>query len=168
MDNNSLDMLLNNSCQKQYWLKPIGWPQDHPYWDFIEDRIWTKDQIQIDFSDNPVQIAVSGVVFVYRINCSKLCFVAERLPRAEWTEKEPRSAEQLRRWPHYIKARNLTPEFGRVWKQHDLQPFPLAREYNELRPEDCVTLGKIQFGGDKVQIPQEFAEFLMRRICDVK
>lgn len=166
MDNDSLDLLLTNASKRQFWLKPIGWPQDHPYWDLIEDRVWTQDQIQIDFSDDPVQVAVAGVVIVYRINISQLCFVAERLPVADWTAKEPRSAEQLRRWPHYIKARNLTPQFGRVWKQYDLHPFPLADEYNRLHPENTVTLGNIQFGGDKLQIPQAFAEFLIRHIRD--
>ena len=116
LDNNSLDTILNDTRIRQYWLKPIGFPKDHPDWDTDETRTWTESQIEIHFAKSPAKIAIGAIVIAYRIHYSKLLYVAERLPVAEWEKAEERSEYSKRRWPHHIKGRNLTPEYARVWK----------------------------------------------------
>ena len=164
MDNSSLDVLLKDAHKKQFWLKPIGAPKWHRDWPLAETRKFTEDQIEVHFHDNPVKIAVAAIVIAYRIRYAKLIYVAERLPRALWDKPEWRAAEWVKHFPHYIKAHNLTPEYGAVWKEHNFKPFTESKKYNELHPEDPVSLGAIKFGADKVTIPQGFAELLIRLI----
>ena len=164
MDSTSLDKLLNDPSKRQFWLKPIGYPKDHPEWDAFESRKWTQSQIEVQFAKSPATIALNDIIIAYRIKLSTLIYVAERLPVSEWGKLENRPEYDKKRWPHCIKARNLTPEFGNVWKQHSFQPFALAKEYNSTHPKDPVHLGSIQRGNDKAAIPRAFAEFLIRLI----
>ena len=164
MDPTSLDKLLADTRKRQFWLKPIGFPKDHPDWDVFESRKWTESEIEIHFAKTPAKIAVGAIIIAYRIHVSKLIFVAERLPMSEWSPADSRSDYSRRRWPFYIKGHNLTPEYGSVWNQYSLQPFALAKEYKELHPEDPVHLGSIQRGNDKALISRGFAEFLIRQI----
>lgn len=169
MDNNSLGGLLGDERERQFWLKPVGPPKDHPDWCAEEHRTWTTSEIEIHFSKRPAAVVVGDILVAYRVRYGKLIYVAECLPREEWSEEEPRSEDSRRRWPHYIKARNLTPEYGNVWNYHCLQPFPLARVYNITHPADLLfTLGSIQFGADKASISRGFAEFLIRRIRELR
>jgi hypothetical protein len=41
LDGASLHELLSDARERQYWLKPIGYPKDHPDWDAFESRKWT-------------------------------------------------------------------------------------------------------------------------------
>jgi hypothetical protein len=167
VDDKSLDHLLNDGRERQFWLKPIGPPKDHPDYAAEELRTWTEREIEIHFHKNPVKIAVGAFLIAYRVRYATLIYVAERLPLEEWSREEVRSEYSRRRWPYYIKARNLTPEYGKVWKRFSLQPFPLAKEYNIPHPEDPALLGSILRGNDKASIPRWFAELLIRRIRDI-
>jgi hypothetical protein len=167
LDNISLDRLLGDGPGRQHWLKPIGPPKDHPDWDAPEHRTWTETEIEIHFHKSPAKIAVGAVIIAYRVRIHKLIYVAERLPLAEWSQEGIRSEYSRRRWPFYIKARNLTHEYGRVWNQYSLQPFSLAKEYNELHPDGTARLGSILRGNDKAAIPREFAQVLIRRIREM-
>jgi hypothetical protein len=166
LDTSSLDVLLKNAHKKQFWLKPIGAPKWHKDWPLAESRKWTEDQVEIHFHDDPVKIAVGAIVIAYRIRYAKLIYVAERLPVNRWGKPEWRAPEWVKHFPYYIKATNLSPEFGGAWKRHNFKPFTLAKEYNILHPEDPASLGAIKFGADKVAIPQGFAELLIQLIRD--
>lgn len=167
MDNKSLDDLLKDGRERQFWLKPIGPPKDHPDWGAEESRTWTGREIEIHFARTPAKVAVGAVLIAFRVRYAKLIYVAERLPVEEWSKEEVRSEYSRRRYPFYIKARNLTPEYGSVWNQFSLQPFPLADAYNRIHPEDSARLGSIKHGNDKTRIPRRFAEFLIRRIREI-
>jgi hypothetical protein len=167
MDNVALDALLADSTDRQFWLKPIGPPRDHPDWDAPEHRTWSHSPIEVHFARNPVRVAVGAIIIAYRVRIRKLIYVARRLPLEECGPAEVRSEYSRRRWPYFIKARNLTPEYGGVWNEYDLQPFVLAQGYNELHPEQPAHLGSIQRGNDKTAIPRPFAEYLIRRIREI-
>ena len=167
MDQHTLDELLKDSRKKQFWLKPIGPPRDHPDWSSEESRTWTERQVEIHFENNPAKVAVGAVLIAFRVRYSKLIYIAERLPLSEWGQAEVRSEYNRRRWPYYIKTRNLTPEYGGVWNLHNVQPFPLATQFNEINPEDPARLGSIQRGNDKGRIPRSFAEMLIRQIREL-
>ena len=166
MDRNCLEELLNDSRERQFWLKPVGPPRDHPDWAAEDERTWIENELEIHFHTTPVQIAPGGVLIAYRVRYSTLIYVAERLPVNEWSQAEVRSEYWRDRFPYYIKARNLTPEFGMAWKRFDIRPFPLAKAGNEFHPEDPARLGSILRGNDKARIPRWFAESLIRRIRD--
>jgi hypothetical protein len=167
LDNTSLDRLLAEAADRQFWLKPIGPPKDHPDYHAPEHGTWTEREIEIHFNRSPARVAVGAILIAYRVRIQKIIYVAERLPLAEWSLERTRSEYSRRRWPYYIKARNLTPEYGAVWDRHNLQPFPLAREYSESHPGEPVRLGSILRGNDKVAIPRAFAEVLIRLIRDL-
>jgi hypothetical protein len=168
MDNISLDRLLASGSERQFWLKPIGPPKDHPDWDAPVDRAWTEREIEIHFAKTPARVVVGAIIIAYRIRVQKLIYVAERLPLAEWSPEGVRSEYARRRWPYYIKARNLTPEYGEAWNRYNLQPFPLAAEYNESHEQEPARLGAILRGNDKASIPVGFAHLLIRRIRDIQ
>jgi hypothetical protein len=167
LDNITLDRLLGEKTDRQFWLKPIGPPKDHPDWDAPEHRVWTQSQIEIHFARNPAKVAVGAILIAYRVRIQKLIYVAERLPLAEWGGAEVRSEYSRKRWPYFIKSRNLTPEYGGVWNRYNLQPFALAKAYNEHHPDDPASLGSILRGNDKTPIPRAFAESLIRRIREI-
>ena len=104
MDDKSLDDLLKDVRVRQFWLKPVGTPKDHPEYAAEEHWIWTESEIEIHFHKNPVRIAVGAVVIAYRVRYSTLIYVAERLPREEWSKEEVRSEYSRSAWPHHIKA----------------------------------------------------------------
>lgn len=164
MDNKKLDELLSHSDNRRFWLKPIGPPKDTPEWDTEELRTWEDGELEVHFHDNPVHVHVGDVLIGFRVRYSKLTYVAERLSVTDSAQWENRPEWARQRWPFPIKARNLTPEYGKVWKQYDLQPFHLAKEYNASHAEDQVKLGSVQRGNDKVQISRGFAEFLIQQI----
>lgn len=164
MDNQTLDDLLKDGRRRNFWLKPVGWPKDHPNWDAEDYSVWTQPQLEVHFHENPVRIAVGDILIAYRVRYSRLIYVAERLPKEQWGAEEVGSEYERRRWPHYIKARNLTPGYGAVWKRMCLQPFPLAEAYNRVHPTEPARLGPIQRGKDKASMPRAFAEFLIRLI----
>jgi hypothetical protein len=168
VDNLALDRLLQDETATQFWLKPIGPPKDHPDWDAPEHRVWTQNEIEIHFAKSPAKIAIGAIIVAYRVRLQKLIFVARRLPLAEWSKEEVRSEYSRQRWPFHIKARNLTPEYGRAWNRFNLQPFPLAKEFNSLHPQNEARLGSILRGNDKAAIPGEFAKLLIRRIRDLE
>ena len=97
--------------------------------------------VEIHFSKTPAKVAVGDVLIGYRVRYVKLIYVAERLPIAEWGPMEVRSEYNRQRWPYYIKARNLTPGYGNVWKQFSIQPFALAKEYKTHSIQRTPALG---------------------------
>src|SRR5262245_54774347 len=114
MDQVTLQPLIGKG--RQFWLKPVGPPKDHPDWGADEVRTWPHPEIEVHFTRNPVQIAVGAIVIAYRIRLRTLIYVAQRLSAAEWTTEEEKRSEYWReRYPYYFKARNLTPEFGASW-----------------------------------------------------
>src|SRR5262249_44521740 len=76
MANVALDPLLPDSPEGQFWLKPIGPPQDHPDWNAPEHRTWSHSPIEVHFSRNPVRVAVGAIIIAYRVRYQKLIYVA--------------------------------------------------------------------------------------------
>jgi hypothetical protein len=113
-------------------------------------------------------VAVGAIIIAYRVRIRKLIYVARRLPVEQWGPAEVRSEYSRRRWPYFIKAQNLTPQYGGVWNKYELQPFALAKEYKRSHPDQPAHLGSIMHGNDKTEIPRAFAEYLIRRIRELE
>ena len=72
-----------------------------------------------------------------------------------------------KRWTWAIRARNLSPEYGRYWNRCGERPFNLAREFNELHPDGPVNIRRLNYGSH-VKIPRHFAEFLLITLRGLK
>jgi hypothetical protein len=165
MDNQTLDVLLNDRRERQYWLKPIGLP-DRPM--VQQPEIWTGSPVEIGFA-TPAQVGVGDVLIAFRTGVSKLIYVAESLEAIRESTPEEREHQEWRqRWPWCLNSRNLTPTYGGVWNEFNLKPFALADEYNLLHPDHQVSLGTLNFGSTVLRIPRPFAEFLIQRIRDLE
>lgn len=156
-----LSQLVATAQEKHFWVKPIGIP-DAPVGDHLEAA---GEHIRVDFAENPSAIHVGDILFVYVIGVSRLLYVARTTaaPR-EATPADIARETWRERWHWGIEGRNLTPTFGAAWKQHELAPFKLMKEYNDLHPEDKQNLGTIQFGNDKSKISSGFAVFILEHI----
>lgn len=165
MDNASLSEALRDSDRTQFWLKPTGLPDKPP----DTHAVFDQARVPVEFAKRPRAMGIGDVVILYRIGVSKLICVARCLTEAEYvTERELQREPWRERWPWSVEARNLTPRYGSVWNQFQLQPFVLVAEYNRIHPEARQTLGSLQRGQDKLLINRQFAEFLIQRVIDLE
>ena len=161
MDDAALTELLRDERERQFWLKPTGDPARQPG----TDLVFCEPSVPVEFVKEPTEVRIGDALLLYRIKVSKLtCIsVCESKPR-KFTQQELEQEPWRERWPWFITVKNLTPEYGRVWNEFGLQPFPLVRAYNALHPNGRQRLGALQFGKDRLKITRSFAEFLIRRI----
>jgi hypothetical protein len=161
MDNVTLEPLLEAGTGIHFWLKPLGNPDLAP----DEEQVFTSETLRIDFARRPFSVSIGDALIAYRILIKKVIFVAEcasepLLATPDEIEREP----WRQRWPWYIQARNLTPDFGRVWSRHALDPFELVGEYNHLYSEVSQNLKGIMFGADKLRISVGLGQYVVRQI----
>lgn len=162
MDNANLNDLLLNSGERQFWLKPWGNPDRSPE---EEEQFFTSPNLTIGFSKQPNAVEVGDILVVHRIKISKVMLIAEVVSSVHHaTDEEKKKNPLLERWAWSVDAKNLTPEYGAQWFEHSLKTFALADEYNKSNPNDKVKLGSIQFGNDKLRIPEEFGKFVIKEI----
>lgn len=166
MDNQSLNELLQDKRERQFWLKPVGLPGIPLH---KQPEAFPESEVEIRFVDNVTNIHDGDVLVVYRVGPAKLMYVAERLPRSQWTTPEdPTLTEEIRaRYRHFFKARNLTPEYGVWWPDFSHKPFTLANRWNPLHQDEPARLGAINWHKDRAPIPRWFAEALIQRIRDI-
>jgi len=165
MDNASLEQILLDAGGRQFWIKPWG----HPKRPADEgQQIFDSPVLTTGFAIRPSGVKIGDILFVYRIKVSKLMFIAEAVsPAWKVTKEEVKRNPDLERWQWNIATRNWTPRFGLHWAKYTLQPFSLADEYNKLTPQDIVTLGSLQFGGDKRRISEGFGKFIINKIMAI-
>lgn len=160
----TLDDLLLNPDERQFWIKPWGLPGlpvDQG------QQLFNDPTIRIGFSRNPKGVKVGDILIVYRIVVSELIFVAETIsPPSHVTDEEIMINPLFQRWPWQIETRNLTPSYGTHWSRYSLKPFDLVDKYNELYPQDQVNLGGIKRGSDKLLVSEGFGKFLIKKIKD--
>jgi hypothetical protein len=161
VDNQSLDNLLQDKRERQFWLKPVGLPgislRKQP-------EEFPESEVEIRFVDRVTNIQDGDILIVYRTGMARLMYVAERLPKSQWTTPEdPTLTEEIRnRYPHFFKTRNLTPEYGVRWSEFNHKPFSLANRLNPLHQDEPALLGAINFHKDRAPIPRWFAEYMIR------
>lgn len=155
---------MGDASERQFWIKPWGDP-DRPA---DERESFGDDEIRLNFAKQPTGVELGDVLFVHRIKAAKLACVAiaTTSPR-ELTATEIMREPKLERWPWVIGGRNLTPRFGRWWRDCSLKTFTLASEYNKLNPNHQVNLGSLNRGNDKLRIPEGFAKFLLEAIVGI-
>lgn len=162
MDNDTLSALMHDLRERNYWLKPVGIPEEEP-------NLYQKfslPEVRIDFAESPHAIQMRDVVIVYRIGVSKIIYISECASSViQATRLEIEKDSWRERWSWYIYGKNASPNYGAVWSKFDLRPFALVEKFNRLYPDEKQNIGTIKYGSDKAQISKEFASYIMRRIC---
>jgi hypothetical protein len=158
MDNASLTDLLQNIGDRKFWIKPWGDPDIAPT---EGQQVFDEEMLPMGFAVRPTGVNVGDILIVYRIKISKIMFIAEAMSELVRVREEGR-------WQWSIDGRNLTPTLGTHWNNYSLNPFRLRDEYNGLDSQHKVTLGSLQFGGDKRHIPEAFAKFIINKILELE
>lgn len=162
MDNSNLNNLLLNLGERQFWIKPWGHPERSPD---EEEQIFNSPTMTIGFARQPNAVQVGDILLVHRIKVSMLMFVAEVISSPhQATDEEIRKNPLLERWKWSVEAQNLTPDFGAHWRNFSLKTFALADEFKKSNPNEQFTLGSINFGNDKVRVPENFGKFVVQEI----
>ncbi len=165
MDNDRLNQLLEDAANRRFWLKPIGLGDRPIVMNGSVKENFGEAEVEILFTRKADEIRVGDVLIVYRVGVAAVMYVAERLPRSEWTTDQIEYPAGVRdRYPESFKARNLTPTFGEHWQQFIIKPFTLANRITPQPGMEPVKLGTLNWSNDRARIPQWFAELLIRRI----
>lgn len=156
----------------EYWLKPIG-VSDRPV---TAARIFNQLNDKLHFSkQRPIGVKPSDILICYGVGSTKMLSVyrVTSFP-IRVTDKEIEDAgEWLERWPWYVEAQNLTPNYGATWFQHNLFKNDLLDEYLKIDPHKPITavgtqtLGALNFGKDKLKLDVDFAKFIINKIVSI-
>ncbi|MBA4189461.1 MAG: hypothetical protein C0467_15835 [Planctomycetaceae bacterium] len=161
LDNANLSGILSDTGNRTFWIKPVGLPGTLP----TGTETYNTDPQRVDFSVRPVSVQLRDVFLAYRVGDLRLMYVGEcdsemRQATADEIALNPNRG----RWPWYFEAKNLTPEYGSVWLQHDLRPVRLVEEFNALNPGATARLNGLMYGRDRLRVARTFAEFIIRRV----
>lgn len=109
MDNAELTGLMQDSRQRQFWLKPTGIPENPP----DVHAVFTRACVRVEFNQRPRAVATGDILILYRIDVSKITCVTECLTEPKYVTQSQLQQEPWReRWPWSVETRNLTPEYG--------------------------------------------------------
>lgn len=166
MDNNNLNRLLQDRSERQFWLKTVGPPQDHPDWEREETRTWEENPVETHFGRRLSHDFQSDIIIAYRVRIRKLIYIAQcNGGLQEATAEQIQRQAYRQRWRWSCWGTNLTPDYGRIWNRPkiNINPFVLGRQYSEATPNNPVNLRPV-WGNGIVCIPRPFAELLVRQI----
>lgn len=151
-------MIEISKSDKRFFIKPVGWSGQH----FSTDRTLSGDVETLHFSKRrPAAVRVGDVLICYAVGTTKL------LGYFEVREEPIYSIAESDRWPWSVKAKNLCPNYSERWTAFDNTIFSIQASYNADMPITYVggkTLGALNFGADKIQLTEEFANHIIRII----
>lgn len=161
MDNESLHDVILDSSTRQFWIVLWG----NPTHSSDEDaQIFDEPFYDQGLTRDVLNMKVGDILFVHRIKVSKIIFVGEVVGESRKSTPDEIEKEDWRKhWSWSVRLKNLTPTYGRHWKRRAQKTFTLKDQYNEMNPQNPVTIGALQHGRH-VQIPQGFARFLITEI----
>lgn len=177
IDLNLTDLLSSSSWTSQldetidYWFKPIG-VSDRPV---TEDRLFDAIEDHLHFSkQRPNGVKPGDILLACGVGTTKMLSVyrATSYPIVS-TPEEIEEDDWLERWPWYVEAKNLTPNFGATWARHNLYKNSLVEEYLAANPDEPITavggqtLGALNFGKDKLKLAPDFAKFIIDKIVTI-
>lgn len=165
MDNENLKKVLEDTENRQFWIKQWGDPDRS---EDYELQSTTDLEIPIDFSKQPISIQIGDILIIHRIKLAKIMFVGEVLSEVHKSTAEELKKEPWReKWQWRLYTKNLTPNFGNQWREHFLKSFALASEYNQTNPQDKAKLGRLNFGAH-VRVPENFGKFIISKIMNLE
>lgn len=145
--------------ETRLFLKPIG---------SIDDKIFYGDyslEDEMYFSKRrPNSVRINDLLICYAVGSTKLVSVFKVLSEPINTNKPDD------RWPWFVKAQNLSPNYGRIWFGTENTLGFLSNEFLKANPKDYLTynegktLGALNFGADKIRLGEKFAQYLINKI----
>jgi len=168
------DLLSSSSWTSQlndnieFWLKPIG-VTDNP---ITEDRLFDKLDDELNFSKlRPKGVKPEDILIAYGVGTTKILSIyrVTSFPISA-TQEEIEDGDWLERWPWYVQAHNLTPNFGSTWARHNLWINTLKDEFLATNPDEAITavggqtLGALNYGKDKLKLSPNFAKFIIDKV----
>ncbi len=153
------------------WLKPIG-VTDYPV---AEDRPFNKLEDKLHFSRlRPNGVKPNDILIAYGVGTTKILSIYKvtSFPISS-TPAEIEEDDWLERWPWYVHADNLTPNFGSTWAAHNLWINSLKDEYLTTHPDGAITavggqtLGALNYGKDKLKLSPDFAKFIIDKVATI-
>ena len=124
---------------------------------------FAKQPNNIRLGDCLLEVAVGGKCFLPYYACASAAF--------ERTEQEQEANEDLRRWPYYVFANNLSLNYGSNWFKAPIYYDPVVAEFKRSHPSISVTqAGKdhfmpaMQMGHSYIPVTREFGEFVRKTI----
>lgn len=160
----TLSDILNKKKQtvtsdKRYFIKPVG-VSDEP---FLEHRRLSKDIQELHFSKRkPASVRVGDILICYGVGTAKLLGYFEVIEGPYYLEGTSS------RWPWEVKAKNLCPEYSEKWNIFNNTISTIQDSYYEFLPitknNQGRTLGALNFGADKIQLTEEFANHVINII----
>lgn len=147
--------------ETKFFIKPIG-VQNDPV---LEGREFSHQFDRLHFSRRrPSAVDIGSILICYGVGTRKLLSYYRVLSDPIHT------GDMDYRWPWYVEAENLSPNFGRIWWNYDLTIANVLENFHRLHPDQPITfnggftLGALNFGADKIRLTREFAEYLIGRI----
>jgi len=161
------DILTRNNLvfdeETKFFIKPIG-VQDDPV---LEGREFSHQFDKLHFSKRrPSGVDIGSILICYGVGSRKLLSYYRVLSDARHT------GNMNDRWPWYVEAENLSPNFGRTWWNYDLTIASIQEGFHRLNPDKPITfnggfsLGALNYGADKIRLTKEFAEYLIGKITN--
>lgn len=142
------------------FLKPIGAAEDP----VLQSERFEKSLDNLHFSKRkPVSVRKNDILICYGVGTSKLLSYFEVMSDILYDENE-------NRWPYYVIGKNLSPEFGKKWNDHELYINQLADTFKlnysniPITNVGGFTLGALNFGADKILLTNEFGNYLINSI----
>lgn len=153
---------LHLSSNITYWLKPIGVTGNIIPW----GESFEQKEYLLHFARKPSSVKMGDIIIAYAIGHGNILSVYEinsELHKTTITDD---------RWPFYRIGKNLTPHYGEQWFNHKFdihkeRLLALETEEFNITPSGKNSFGKMNFGGDKLQLTPEFANYIIQKIIQI-
>lgn len=140
----------------RYFIKPVG----HSKESFDINRILSVNFEKMHFARRPNSVRVGDILICYAVGKTKLLGFFE-------VTSEPYIWDHTSRWKWEVEAKNLCPDYSNSWSRFENTISSILTSYDMVRPVTSIggtTLGALQFGQDKIQLTEEFAQHVIEII----
>lgn len=120
----------------------------------------STDIEKMHFAKRPNSVRMGDILICYAVGSTKLLGYFE-------VGSNPYVWDSSYRWSWEVKAKNLCPRYSDSWATHNNTISTILTSFNDKYPVTFVggkTLGALQFGSDKIQLSDEFAQHVIKII----
>lgn len=153
---------LHISGKTTYWLKPIGVTGNSVRW----GESFGQREYPMHFHENPAGVRIGHIIIAYAVGHNNILSVYQV------TSQTMTTGIANDRWPFYVMGKNLTPHYGHEWYKHnftnrDLRAEAITLGKFSITPSGKDSYGRLNYGGDKLKITPEFANYVINKLMAV-
>lgn len=140
----------------RYFIKPVGDSEDT----IPPTHSISSDIEKMHFAKRPNSVRVGDILICYAVGSTKLLGYFE-------VGSDPYVWDSSYRWSWEVKAKNLCPRYSDTWATRNNTISTILASFNDKYPVTFIggkTLGALQFGSDKIQLSDEFAQHVIKII----